>query len=243
MNKTTFMLPLLFLCSFAIAAEKGDVTAAPPEPEGMTTLFNGNDLTGWDGDPRLWSVKDGCLVGQTTKENPARGNTFIIWKDGVLKDFELRLSYKCTTTNNSGIQYRSRKLPDTKDNKWKVGGYQAEVRNEPGLAGFIYDEGGKRGRMVLVGEKAVWEDGKKNVVGKVGDIGAIKAAFKVDDFNDYVIIAKGNHITQYINGVQTVDFTDNDPKLAAREGILAFQLHAGNPMKVEFKNIRIKNYE
>ena len=93
--------------------------------------FQWHGLTGWDGDPRLWSVKDGALRGETTAENAAQGNTFIIWKDGVLKDFQLRLLFRCNATNNSGIQYRSRHITEgSVRNKWVVRGYQHEIRNE-----------------------------------------------------------------------------------------------------------------
>src|SRR5262245_2190639 len=81
--------------------------SAPLEPRDMQSLFNGRDLSGWDGDLRLWSVKDGVIHGETTEANPAMGNTFIIWKGGTVKDFELRLSFRCNAANNSGIQYRS----------------------------------------------------------------------------------------------------------------------------------------
>lgn len=235
------------LGSALMAADK----AGPPEPAGMVQLFNGKDLTGWDGDPQLWSVKDGVLRGETTPENPAKGNTFIVWKGNdqvpaTLKDFELRLSFRVAGTNNSGVQYRSKHITDAKNNKWVVRGYQAEVRNEtklPNTAGFIYDEGGKRGRLALVGEKVVWENGKKNVVGKVGDVDAFLASIKPDGWNDYVIIAKGNNIQQFVNGIQTVDFTDNEPQLALQEGIIALQLHAGKPMWVEFKDVRVKKID
>ena len=97
--------------------------AAPPEPSDMKTIFNGEDLSGWDGDPRLWSVKDGAIRGETTAETKANGNTFIIWKGGGTKDFELRLSFRCNATNNSGIQYRSKHITDGKvRNKWVVRG-------------------------------------------------------------------------------------------------------------------------
>ena len=225
------------------AAPDKKTQPTPPEPAGMVKIFNGTDLKDWDGDPRLWSVKDGVIRGETTAQNAAKGNTFLIWKGGTLKDFELRLLFRCTTDNNSGIQYRSRHVTDAPNNKWVVRGYQGEVRNEPGLAGFIYDEGGKRGRMCMVGEKAVWQDGKKQVTGSVGDPEAIKAAFKVNGWNEYVIIARGNNIRHYVGGVQTIDFTDNDPQLALKEGILALQLHAGKPMWVEFKDIRLKQLD
>jgi hypothetical protein len=216
----------------------------PFRPDEMQVVFNGEDLTGWDGDPRLWSVKDGVIRGETTAENRANGNTFLIWKGGVLKDFELRLSFRASATNNSGIQYRSRHVTEGRvRNEWVVRGYQHEIRNEtelPDVAGFIYDEGGRRGRMCLVGEKAVWRaDGEKQVTETLIDQAGFKDLFKLDDWNDVVIIAKGNHIQHHLNGRLIVDLTDDHPELAMREGILALQLHAGAPMWVEFRDIRI----
>ncbi|MEI7898685.1 MAG: DUF1080 domain-containing protein [bacterium] len=240
------MMSLVIAASFVFraAAAEGPQTV-PAESAGMKSLFNGKDLAGWDGDPRLWSVKDGVIHGETTPENPAQGNTFLVWKDGVTKDFELRLSFRCNAANNSGIQYRSKHITEGKGaNKWVVRGYQHEIRNEagfPNVAGFIYDEGGKRGRICLAGEKAVWgEDGKKQVQETLIDAPGFKELFKLDQWNDVVIIAKGTHIQHYLNGRLILDFTD-DPKLALLEGVLAFQLHAGKPMWAEFKNIRIKD--
>ena len=226
-----------------------DLKKAPPEPTGMTSLFNGKDLTGWDGDSRLWSVKDGVIHGETTIENAANGNTFLIWKDGSTKDFELRLSFRCNATNNSGIQYRSKHFDDPKArNAWILRGYQHELRNEtmqPNVSGFIYDEGGKRGRICLAGEKAVWEKkedkGQKTVVSKLFEPAVFEKLFKLDDWNDVVIIAKGNKIQHYMNGTLILDFEDKDPEVALLDGKLGLQLHAGKPMWAEFKNIRIKS--
>lgn len=224
------------------AAETSSVP--PPEPAGMKTIFNGKDLAGWQGDPRLWSVRDGVLRGETTDENPAKGNTFILWQEGKLRDFDLRLSFRCNATNNSGIQYRSKHITDGKvGNAWVVRGYQHELRNElklPSVAGFIYDEGGKRGRICLVGEQVIWnEDGRKVVADDLIDQAGYEQLFKLDDWNDVVIIARGNRIQHFLNGRRIVDFTDSHPQLALSEGILALQLHAGKPMWVEFRNIRI----
>src|SRR5688572_24502122 len=206
----------LMACLFAIRAFAADESrTAPPEPAGMKSIFNGKDLSGWDGDPRLWSVKEGVLRGETTTENPAQGNTFIIWKDGQLKDFDLRLSFRCNAANNSGIQYRSRHITEGNvRNKWVVRGYQHEIRNEntlPSVSGFIYDEGGKRGRTCLVGEQAVWGAEGKQVTGSLIDAAGYKQLFKLDDWNDVVIIAQGNHIRHYLNNRLILDFTDNDP--------------------------------
>lgn len=244
-------MPRFFLLALLIAFPvvcHGD-EHAPPEGDGMKVIFNGTDLEGWDGDPRLWSVHNGAIRGETTAEKVANGNTFIIWKDGVLEDFELRLSFRCSVTNNSGIQYRSKHITDDARNDWVVRGYQHEIRNEetfPNVPGFIYDEGGftgKRGRICMVGEKAVWEDeGKRIIRDDLIDEAEFKELMKVDDWNDVVIIAKGRHIQHYLNGRLILDFTDH-PDRALTEGILALQLHAGKPMWTEFKNIRIREIE
>lgn len=235
------------LLSLPTLSSAADPQTAPAEPAGMTALFNGKDLSGWDGDPRLWSVRDGAIRGETTSEKPAMGNTFLIRQDLTLKNFDLRLSFRCSTANNSGIQYRSRHITEGKvRNNWVVRGYQHEIRNSvtlPSVAGFIYDEGGKRGRICLVGEKAVWDakSGKK-VLDTLIDQNDFKNLFKLDDWNDVVIRAQGNHIRHYLNGRLILDFTD-DPELALSQGILALQLHAGAPMWVEFKNIRVKQID
>jgi hypothetical protein len=244
MIRPWFLLTVLLAPASLLAADSSGT--APPEPAEMQSLFNGKDLAGWDGDPRLWSVKDGVLRGETTAENPAKGNTFILWTKGTTKDFDLRLSFRCNAANNSGIQYRSKHITDDKvSNKWVVRGYQHELRNEtelPSVAGFIYDEGGKRGRICLVGEEATWEkDGKKLVKNDLIDQAGYAKLFKLDDWNDVVIVAKGNHIQHYLNNRLVLDFKDNSPDQALTEGILALQLHAGKPMWVEFKNIRIRD--
>jgi len=239
-----FLAFTLVLGLSARAADGSRASTPPRERADMRSLFNGKDLTGWDGDPRLWSVKDGAIRGQTTAETPAKGNTFLILKDQRFGDFDLRLSFRCNADNNSGIQYRSKHITEGKvANQWVVRGYQHEIRNQnqlPSVTGFIYDEGGKRGRMCLVGERATWENGQKNVTGTLIDQEAFTKLFKLDDWNDVVIVARGNRIRHFLNGTLIMDFTDKDPQLALQEGIIALQLHAGKPMWVEFKNVRIR---
>lgn len=238
-----FLTPTLTL-ALLISANADTSKRAPDEPAGMKRIFNGKDLSGWDGDDRLWSVVDGAIRGETTGEKKANGNTFLIWKGGRTKDFELRLSFRVSSVNNSGIQYRSEHITGGKTrNKWVVRGYQHEIRNSnklPSVAGFIYEEGGKRGRMCMVGEKAVWgEDGKKEVVGTVIEAPEFAKLFKVDEWNDVVIIAKGHHLQHYLNGRLILDCTDKHPDRARLDGVLALQLHGGKPMWVEFKDVRI----
>ncbi len=235
---------LVAMLSLASVAAAQDAALAPPKEVGLKPIFNGKDLSGWDGDPRLWSVKNGVIRGETTPDKKSKGNTFLIWQDGNTKDFELRLSFRSSATNNSGIQYRSKHITAGKPrNPWVVRGYQHEIRNEvklPNVAGFIYGEGLGRGRICLVGEKAViGEDGKKKVTDKLIDQEGFKKLFNLDDWNDVVIIAQGNHIRHYLNGRLIMDFTDSDEK-ALKQGILALQLHGGRPMWAEFKDIRIK---
>lgn len=231
----------LSMLAFATCGFAQDV---PPESAGMKVIFNGRDLTGWDGNPDLWSVKDGIIHGETTEEKKADGNTFLIWKDGKVGDFDLRLTFRCNAANNSGIQYRSKHITEgNPKNKWVVRGYQHELRNEvgfPNISGFIYDEGGKRGRICLVGEKGSWDkDGKKTENSNLIDEAGWKKLFKLDDWNDVAIIAKGNNVKHYMNGKLILDFTDNHPELTLKDGVIALQLHAGKPMWAEFKNIRI----
>lgn len=216
---------------------------APAEPADMQPLFNGRDLTGWEGDERLWAFKNGAVRGETTAEKKAKGNTFLIWRGGTLGDFELRLSFRIEG-GNSGVQYRSQQVESNNpENRWVISGYQAEVENTPGKVGFLYHEKG-RGYLCNVGEKVViGDDGKPQVVGRLGEKAAIGAKYKKSDWNDYVIIARGNHLQHFINGYQTIDVIDNDPNRAARTGLLALQIHQGPPMVVEFRNVRLKQYD
>lgn len=242
--KQLLAFSLLSTLSLTVIA---DDHKAPPEPDGMVKIFNGENLEGWSGDPRLWSVRDGVIHGETTKENAAKGNTFLIWQDGETKDFELRLSFRCNADNNSGIQYRSKHITDGKvRNEWVVRGYQHEIRNEntlPNVSGFIYGEGLGRGRLILVGQRGKQVGDKFEVTNKDKPLitaEEYKSLFRLDDWNDVVIIAKGNHIRHYTNGRLVIDFTDSDEK-ALTNGVLALQLHAGKPMWAEYRDIRIKH--
>jgi hypothetical protein len=230
-----------------MAAVLGLVTGAlagEPDADGFVSIFDGKTLEGWDGNPDFWIIKDGAIHGETTKEKPTRGNTFCIWRGGMLEDFELLITFRINS-GNSGIQYRSLDL-----GKWVVSGYQAEVCNQKGKVGFLYHEKG-RGRLVLVGQKVeIAADGKKSVVGTLGDRLELTKDYKAKDWNTYRIVAKGDHLQHYLNGVQTIDLVDkqlDDPKAkkpnrkAGRlKGILALQIHAGAPMWVEFKDIKLK---
>lgn len=198
-------------------------------------LFDGKSLDGWDGNPKFWSVKDDAITGQTTADNPTNGNTFLIWKKGELKDFELSLKFRIEG-GNSGIQFRSK----DKGN-WVVNGYQADFDAGNGWTGSFYEEGG-RGILAKRGQKIeITENGEKKEVGKTTPEKEIVESIKKDGgWNEYVVTSKGNQITFKVNGLTTVELTDNQASNAAANGILALQLHAGEPMKVQFKDIVLK---
>jgi uncharacterized protein (TIGR03067 family) len=226
--------------------------AADLEP-GFKSLFNGRDLSGWEGNRKLWSVEDGAITGRTANEGETKikHNTFLVWQGGEVRDFELRLQYRIVA-GNSGIQYRSKLLPPGEFGPI-VGGYQADFEAGKTYSGILYEERG-RGILAQRGQKTVvkpekeveGKDGKKQrkadvqVTGSLGRSEDIQAKIKPEDWNDYVIIARGNHLQHFINGQQTVDVTDEDPKHAARSGLLALQIHVGPAMTVQFRNIRLK---
>jgi hypothetical protein len=240
------LLPLVMVFLMQMLAAEQPPAAAPPEPVGMKPIFNGHDLTGWDGDPRLWSVRDGVIHGETTPEHVANGNTFLIWDGGDVGDFDLRFSFRCNAANNSGVQYRSRRIPkESAKNQWVVRGYQHEIRNEetfPNVSGFIYDEGagaGGRQRICQVGERATWPaEGGKRVEAVLIEQDAFRDLMKIDDWNDVIIRARGNHVRHYLNGRLILDFIDEHPQ-ALDTGVIALQLHAGKPMWAEFRDVRL----
>jgi hypothetical protein len=205
--------------------------------EGFKPLFDGKSLDGWDGNPKLWSVKDGAIVGETTKENPTKGNTFLVCKGGSFEDFELRFAFRLTGGNNSGVQYRS------KDNgNWVMGGYQYDINSGPENMGKLYDERGPRGRMALGGEKITWPAGekKKPAPTPLMDKDALAKLEKKADWNEGAVIAQGGHLIHKLNGVVVADITDEDTTQGYRSGLIGLQIHAGAPMKIEFKDIKLK---
>jgi hypothetical protein len=203
---------------------------------GFKPIFNGRDLTGWEGDPRFWSVREGVLRGETTLQKMTTRNTFLLWRDGTVKDFQLRLKVRIRN-GNSGVQYRARDL-----GKWVVGGYQAEIDNAPGKTGFLYEERGRKS-LALVGQKVeIGDAGAPRIAGQLADRKELAARgyFKPREWNDLLIVAKGRRLEHFVNGIKVIEVTDNDAKGRALEGLIALQIHAGPPMLVEFKDIQLQ---
>jgi hypothetical protein len=218
--------------------------------DGFTSIFDGATLKGWDGDPKFWRVEAGALVGQTTAENKLTENTFVIWRGGEPADFELKLEYRINATN-SGIQIRSSHLPAGTDGgrsgpiqgKWVMKGYQADIDIDNRYTGQIYEERA-RGFLAMRGQFSyIPQGGGPKVVGSLQTADdALKAIIKNNDWNQVHIIARGNMITEILNGHVTSVLVDDDMQGRALKGLIGFQCHVGDPMKVEFKNIWLKQY-
>jgi len=204
---------------------------------GFVSIFNGTSLDGWEGKPEFWSVKDGAIVGQTTAENPTKGNTFLVWRQGLVDDFELTLQYRLTG-GNSGVQYRSREFADV--GPFVVGGYQGDFEAGPKFSGILYEERG-RGILTLRGERiTIAADGTKTPGEPIGKTEDLQKLIKPGEWNELRIVAKGPKLQHFINGQLMSETIDEQERKRSAQGILALQLHAGPPMKAEFKDIRLK---
>lgn len=214
--------------------------AAGPVPMGgeaavgqAQSIFNGRDLTGWNGDPRYWRVENGAIVGETTADEPLTQNTFIVWEGGEVENFTLKVDFRMNG-GNSGVQYRSRLLEG-----WSAGGYQADMDFANRYTGMLYEERG-RGIVATRGQRVVIEpDGRFNVVGAVGDPEALGRAIDMSGWNSYEITADGNQLTHRVNGRVTVEVTDDQVEERSMSGIIGLQIHTGPPMRVEFRNITL----
>ena len=202
----------------------------------MQQLFNGRDLAGWEADERIWSVEDGLLTGRTTVDTKLQHNTFAIWKGGEVGDFVLEAEFRLEGDNNSGVQYRSQ--PNPKNGKYSVIGYQADIHPAANYTCMLYDEGGRgiaaeRGQKVMLGADNAKEVEQFAAAEKLQPV-------ELTEWTTLRIRAKGNRLVHKINGKKTVEIIDNDPKNAEARGLLALQVHAGPPMKVQFRSVKLK---
>ena len=198
-------------------------------------IFNGKDLTGWKGNTDLWSVEDGCITGKTTAEKPLKFNTFLIWDAGKVSNFELEFDYKIGKEGNSGIQYRS-KVSNAED--FIVGGYQADIDASLQFAGINYEERG-RGILAQRGQRVTIDKAGAKKEESIGDGKELGKAIKSEDWNHYKLVANGNKLSHMINGKLMSEVIDDQEGKAAAEGVLAFQIHQGPPMVIQFKNIKL----
>jgi hypothetical protein len=209
--------------------------AAADTEDGFVSMFNGRDLAGWEGKPGWWSVEDGAITSQSTPEKPCKKCNYLFWQGGKPGDFEMRLSYKIIG-GNSGIQFRSETRPD-----WDTYGYQADIDAACQWAGCLFEHA--RGGVSMRGQEVVIDENGQKQVTSIGDSKELAKHIKQNDWNDYRIVAKGADITLEINGVVMCQATDHQKGRAAKDGIVALQMHPGPPMKIQFKNLRIKRFD
>jgi len=221
-------------------AQRSGRQAAPvaDDDAGFEPIFDGKSLNGWEGDPAFWRVESGVIVAESTPERPVERNTFLIWRGGALRDFELKLEYRLSETANSGVQYRSRRIPEV--GPWAMKGYQADMDGRDTYTGMVYEERG-RGFLAPRGQFArVAPNGVRKLVAITGQPDDLKAQLKTGDWNAMHIIARGNVLLHVVNGRLMAALVDEDAENRALEGLLGLQLHAGKPMRIEFRNIRLK---
>lgn len=216
---------------------------------GFVQIFDGKTLQGWEGDLTYWSVEDGCIVGKVTPATLLKQNTFLIWRGGLTANFELKVEYKISKDGNSGINYRSEEL---KDLPYTLKGYQADIDGANQYTGQNYEERGRcivafRGQKVMLPtvtdplpsyvKNNVWT--ASVVTESLGNSNSLKGYIH-EDWNECHLIVKGNHMQHYINGVLMSEVTDNDTVNGRFSGLLGVQVHVGPPMKVAYRNFRLK---
>ena len=223
--------------------------------DGFHPIFNGENLEGWKGDSTYWSVKDGVLIGEVTPETILKRNSFIIYEKEQPSDFELKLEYKISKSGNSGVNYRSEII---QNKPFALRGYQSDIDGKNRYTGQNYEEK-KRTTLAYIGEKVVvdvmpdsipltnirknvkrncWQT--RNVTASLGNKKELTSHVKVNDWNTMHIIVNDNRMQHYVNGVLMSDVTDLDTQNKTTKGFIGVQVHTGPPMKVEYKNIRLK---
>lgn len=263
MCQKTILVGLLTLVMMGSCKKSGNgettgdeqAVAGSEVEEGFVQIFDGKSLENWEGDTTYWSVRDGVLTGQITPTTLLKSNSFIIWQGGTPGDFELKAEFRISETGNSGIQYRSESVKDVPN---ALRGYQADIDGRNNYTGQNYEERGRttlayQGEKVIVNsqpnpeqEGSLRANVKKNawtvreVTGSLGNQDSLRTLMKSNEWNSCHIIAKGNHLQHFINGVLISDVTDNDTVNRKMSGMLGVQVHVGPPMKVEYRNILFK---
>jgi hypothetical protein len=248
---TLATLTLIAGCTL-VAAENPPATTPPPKPKqtypvpaapddtAWRTIFDGKSLSGWEGDPRYWRVENGCIVGEVTPATLLKENTFLIWRGGVTRDFELKVEYRISERGNSGINYRSVPVPGL---PFALAGYQADIDGANRYTGQNYEERGRTFNALRGQVTRIPSDRKAEVIGSVGDGKELERFIRNGDWNEYHLIARGHTLIHMLNGHVMSVVVDEDPVHRRSDGLLGVQVHVGPPMKVEYRNFRLKALE
>lgn len=239
----TVLIPLVLFGCATVGGLPAWAADLPDLESGFERIFDGKSLDGWDGDPVYWRVEDGSLLGEVTPETVMRRNSFIIWRGGTLGNFELKLEYRISGKGNSGVNYRSTEVADT---PFALKGYQADIdggtrSNTVRHTGQNYEE---RGRTFLARRGVVAQvsnGGEPVAMASLGDTGELASLIKEEDWNELHIIARDNVLIHILNGHVMAMVIDDDEANRRFDGLLGVQVHVGPPMKIEYRNIRIKH--
>jgi hypothetical protein len=218
---------------------RGPQPIAFDDRTGFVQIFDGTSLKNWDGDPTFWRVEGGSIVGESTEANPVKQNTFLIYRGGEPADFELKAEFRINASN-SGIQYRSVQVPaDEKTGKWVLKGYQADIDFNNTYTGMLYEERA-RGIVALRGQVGLLAEPQRGAIGSTGTADELKQIIKVNDWNQFHVIARGSTLIHILNGRVTAILVDDEPTNRTMKGQIGLQIHTGPPMKVEFRNVALK---
>ncbi|MFD2202626.1 3-keto-disaccharide hydrolase [Shivajiella indica] len=239
-------------CAKGNIAQTQTVADDLKENEGFISIFNGKNLDGWEGDPNLWRVENGLIVGELTPKSDLKTNSFLIWKGGEPGDFELKVEFKITENGNSGVNYRSERVDGIPN---ALRGYQADIDGKNTYTGQNYEER-KRTTLAYRGQKTkinaqnppgeirdyidrnAWKG--LELTEELGDRDALKSLIHTEKWNEMHLVIKGNVLKHYVNGVLMSEVVDEDEINKSLKGLLGFQVHVGPPMRVELKNIYLK---
>jgi type 1 glutamine amidotransferase len=238
-RKTNMLRPFLLFAFALLVLQFGPVSDVSAQGDGFKPIFDGKSLAGWTGNEKFWRVEDGAIVGESTEDNKVDVNRFLVWEQGEVDDFVLRLKFKVSGTDraNSGVQFRSALFDGEKD---RLSGYQADIDRSGKFIGILYSERTGRGILCQRGQKVTLRSKKDKDVENVSDPAELLKAIDMDGWNEMEISARGNHLVTRINGKVTSDVTDEDKQQYKKSGLLGFQIHVGPPMKIEFKDIQLK---
>lgn len=230
-------LALLFLPFAQAPAAQTFPEQGQRDESGFERIFDGRSLAGWEGDPVYWRVEEGVLVGEVTPATLLKQNSFIIWRGGTTRDFELKLEYRVSDRGNSGINYRSEEITGQ---RFAMKGYQADIDGQQRYTGQNYEEKGRTFLAMRGDISRVDADGKARVVGSLGLKDELAKKVRNGEWNEVHIIARGNVLTHLVNGQVMSVVVDDDAARRKFDGLLGVQVHVGPPMKIEFRNIRLK---
>jgi hypothetical protein len=246
-----FQTALFFiLLSFAVSCSSS--RSSKKDKDGFYLIFNGKTLDGWKYDPLYWRVENGSLVGEITEATRLSRNSFIIKEDLITRDFELKVEYRISSHGNSGINYRSEIIDSL---PYAMRGYQADIDGQNNYTGQNYEERG-RTTLAYAGQKVIINTSENNtslkeniknnawtkttVTRLLGNADSLKQNIENNDWNECHLVIKGNRMLHYVNGILMSDVTDNDTVNRRMSGKLGVQVHVGPPMKIEYRNFRIK---